>query len=136
MKHNYYLAHHGVKGQKWGIRKKRELSGARPVKSKKSKHQDDIRFHGNIVVYKDPKTLRSKARKNILTAVGLGAAGGLGAYASYKMMTGGDADKSRKLIGLALASSIAAIGSAGVGVSQLRTAKRVEPKLKDLGIGS
>lgn len=35
MEHNYYLAHHGVKGQKWGIRKKRELSGARPVKSKK-----------------------------------------------------------------------------------------------------
>ena len=85
-------------------------------------------------MYKDPKTLRRKARRNILNAVGLGAASSLGAYASYKMMTSGDADKSRKLIGLALASSIAAIGSAGVGVSQLRTAKRVEPKLKDLGI--
>lgn len=136
MEHNYYLAHHGVKGQKWGIRKKRELSGARPVKSKKSKHQDDIRSHGSIIIYDDPKKLRRKARKNILTAVGAVAMAGLGAAASHKMMTQGDAVRSRKLIALSLGASLAAVGSAGVGVSQLRTAKRVEPKLKDLGIES
>lgn len=136
MEHNYYLAHHGVKGQKWGIRKKRELSGTRPVKSKKSEHQDDIREHGSIIIYDDPKKLKSKARKNILTAVGGAAMAGLGAVAARQMMTQGDAVRSRKLIALSLAASIAAVGSAGVGVSQLRTAKRVEPKLKELGIES
>ena len=136
MEHNYYLAHHGVKGQKWGIRKKRELSGARPARSKKSKHQDDIIEPGSIFIYQDPKKLKSKARKNILTAVGGAAMAGLGAVAARQMMTQGDAVRSRKLIALSLAASLAAVGSAGVGVSQLRTAKRVEPKLKDLGIES
>lgn len=134
MEHSYYLAHHGVKGQKWGIRKKRELAGVRPVKSKKSKHQDDMRAYGNILIYKDPKKLKRKARKNILTAVGAAAMAGLGAAAARQMMTQGEAVRSRKLIALSLAASLAAVGSAGVGASQLRTAKRVEPKLKDLGI--
>ena len=59
MEHNYYLAHHGVKGQKWGFRKQRELSGARPVKSKKSKSG-----------IKSPKTLKKNVRKNIALAFG------------------------------------------------------------------
>lgn len=31
MEHNYYLAHHGVKGQKWGVRNVRKVRNGKPV---------------------------------------------------------------------------------------------------------
>lgn len=57
------LAHHGVKGMKWGVRKQPERSGGvRPGKTVRSKIQN-ARFGGDKV--KQDRYLASKNRRNL-----------------------------------------------------------------------
>lgn len=46
MEHNYYLAHHGVKGQKWGVRKIRTVrNGVRVPKKQLRKEREFMQKH-------------------------------------------------------------------------------------------
>ena len=46
MEHNYYLAHHGVKGQKWGVRKIRTVrNGVRVPKKQLQKEREFMQKH-------------------------------------------------------------------------------------------
>ena len=51
-----YLEHHGIKGQRWGVRKKRETSGGRRLSGSKtnssSSASDVIRSLRNLTNYK------------------------------------------------------------------------------------
>ena len=131
MEHNYYLAHHGVKGQKWGIRKKRELSGTRPVKSKKSKSGDRT-FDVKIDIVPDPKTLKKNVRKSIAVAIGFGAAATVARVGARKMMSQGDALRARRLTALALAATGGAVGSAASAIGNARTLRKLIKFLMNL----
>lgn len=130
MEHNHYLAHHGVKGQKWGIRKKRELSGARPAKSKKSKSGDRT-FDVKIDIVPDPKTLKKNVRKSIAVAIGFGAAATVARVGARKMMSQGDALRARRLTALALAATGGAVGSAASAIGSARTLKETNKILNE-----
>lgn len=69
----HYLAHHGIKGQKWGIRRTPEQLGHKKVKFKKSNGQsyskDDVVFISGKVSYDKPITdiLKNEINKMINT---------------------------------------------------------------------
>lgn len=130
MEHNYYLAHHGVKGQKWGIRKKRELSGARPVKSKKSKSEDRT-LDVKIDIVPDPKTLKKNVRKNIALAIGFSTAATAARIGARKMMSQGDALRARRLTALAIAATGGAVGSTASAIGSARALKKTNKILNE-----
>lgn len=123
MEHNYYLAHHGVKGQKWGIRKKRELSGARPARSKKSRYSKYSKYVG-------PKALKKNIRKSIALAIGFDAAAVTARIGARKMMSQGDALRARRLIGLSIAAQGAAVGAGASAIGSAIALKKTNKNRK------
>lgn len=79
MTHSNSLCHHGIKGQKWGVRRYQKKDGSLTAAGKK-RYSDD-----------DQNEARSDTGKKIAKGLAVGAAVSLAAYAMYN-------PKSRKLI--------------------------------------
>ena len=83
-----YLMHHGVKGQKWGVRKKRDLIGFR---SNKSRSADVSIKKSNSKRLNNPKSqgMSPQTKQKIKAAAYIGgtvAAGVLAVYGSNKII--------------------------------------------------
>lgn len=102
MEHNYYLAHHGVKGQKWGVRNVRKVRNGKQVSKRtlkkerkfKQKHAKDsvVKFlkkngYKGIEAFHEDEMIntykKAKVKKTIKRSVGLVAGltvAGVGTY--------------------------------------------------------
>ena len=120
MEHNYYLAHHGVKGQKWGIRKKTQrLNRKHKVKKYSQLTSEEKR----------------KIRKTVLKYVGISAATGVaGKFAEFGsgyLLSGKNASpetiaKARKAVNVAVNAAMAA--QAGLAIKEINNIRRVNKK--------
>lgn len=99
MSENEYLAHHGVKGQKWGVRRYQNADGSLTPEGKE-------RYH---------KQINREARKAKAAITGVGAYGGgvIGAMASGIAKTAAFAGYVTPIAGLSTPAIVA--GSAFVG---------------------
>lgn len=88
MNNDLYLAHHGIKGQKWGVRRFEDASGHLTPEGKR-------RYLGNntssVGSYKPKDTYRKRKMKRIAAKVGAAALIGATGYGLYKTGHLGDA---------------------------------------------
>lgn len=100
MEQHFYLAHHGIKGQKWGVRRFQNKDGTL-TNAGKNRYGGNTRREKKITKYEekyrkrglDEKTARAKAEakyKRRRTALIVGAAV-VAAYATYKFVDSGQA---------------------------------------------
>lgn len=98
---NYYLAHHGVKGMKWGVRKKRtepvheDYAKAHSKKSVQSMSDSELRARNNRLQmerqYADLTKKRSSAAKKFVAGILVASATTVAtAYATKYMKKGAE----------------------------------------------
>lgn len=80
------LYHHGVKGQKWGVRKQRILLGRRRRSGLSSDSSSLSKSSSRYKRY-TPEEARARNRKVTATATGIVAAGIVGSIAAYQTGT-------------------------------------------------
>lgn len=85
------LFHHGVKGQKWGVRRYQNKDGTRTEEGKK--HQEEMTDEERLVREK-----RNRMIRNTAIIGGAALVGGLAAYGTYKYLRGPKKESYAKIV--------------------------------------